>query len=81
MTLGEERAVYDFECADHAGTVATITPRSDAARDWLFANASHESLRMVGGCYVIGEPKPMLDIALGMIADGLTCPGSDRLAA
>jgi hypothetical protein len=60
---------FDFECAEAE------------AHDWMVENVpSYQLARFPNVLNTLtGEPRFMLDIALAMIADGLTCPNSDRV--
>lgn len=73
---------YDFECAD-LGTVATITPRTEEAHDWMVENVPSYTLKRFPNVLntLTGEPRFMLDIALAMIGAGLTCHNSDKVEA
>jgi hypothetical protein len=62
---------HDFECADH-GSIATITPLTEAAADWISENVEPSAI----GFPLYAEPRYSLDIALGMIDAGLTCENS-----
>lgn len=58
----------DFVSANH-GTIVTLSPLTDAARDWVAANiAPDPELSEV----VNIEPRYFLDIAYGLLEDGLT---------
>lgn len=72
---------YDFECRDHGGTVASISPLTEAAHDWMAENVPSYTLKRFHNVAntLSGEPRFMLDISLGMIADGLTCENSDKV--
>lgn len=74
---------HDFECADHGGTVATITPLTEAAHNWMTDNVPSYTLRRFPHVLntLSGEPRYILDIALAMIEDGLACHNSDRVAS
>lgn len=73
---------HDFECTD-LGTIATITPRTEQAHDWMAENVPSYTMKRFPNVLntLSGEPRFMLDIALGMIDDGLTCLNSDRVGA
>lgn len=67
---------HDFECMDH-GSIASITPLTDAAADWMRENVDPDGGDVAIGVPVMAEPRFSLDIALAMISAGLTCVGSD----
>lgn len=62
---------HDFACHDHI-SVASITPLTDSAADWLTDNVEPAEI----GVPILAEPRFSLDIALGMIEAGLTCENS-----
>lgn len=72
---------YDFTCADHGGTVSTITPQTPRAVAWMVENIEDYSTSSSTGCPAFGEPKAMLAIAEAMIDAGLSCPNGDLLSS
>lgn len=70
---------YDFACTD-LGSIASLTALSAEADDWLAYYVDPEAPTDGSNFRTIyGEPRYMLDIALGMIGDGLTCEDSDKI--
>lgn len=69
---------HDFECTD-TGEVATITPRTERAHDWLTENAPSYTLKRLPNVLntFAGDPPGILDLAFGMLAAGLTCENTD----
>ena len=59
----------DFRVTYH-GTITTITPLSDACRDWLEENVAIEPWQRFGPSIAI-EPRYVQQLAEAMIEDGL----------
>lgn len=72
-------AAFDFECLA-LGSIAQLIALTSEADEWLADNVSDEAV-IDQSPYraIIGEPRFLLDIALGMIGDGLTCEDSDKV--
>ena len=59
----------DFYANDF-GSIVTIRPSSDAARHWAAANIDYANWQ--AGDSIAIEPCCFLDIAIGILSDGLT---------
>lgn len=62
--------MIDFYFANH-GTIAMLTPLTDAAEDWVEEHLPIEPWQMFGNAIVI-EPRHAGAILQGLVADGLT---------
>jgi hypothetical protein len=60
----------DYEVSDH-GSIWTIRPISDAARDWIDENVGAEDWQWMGGALAI-EPRYAGDILFAMQEEGFT---------
>src|SRR5437879_1758708 len=72
----------DFRVAYH-GTITTITPLSDACREWLEENVEIEPWQRFGNSIAI-EPRYVQQLAEAMIEKGLIVDGeacADELCA
>jgi hypothetical protein len=65
----------DFRVTYH-GTVTTITPLSDACRDWLEDNVAIEPWQRFGTSIAI-EPRYVEQLAEAMIEEGFVMRGDD----
>ena len=59
----------DF-CVTYHGTITTITPLSDACREWLEDNVAIEPWQRFGSS-IAGGPRYVEQLAEAMIEDGL----------
>jgi hypothetical protein len=62
----------DFAIQDH-GTIALLTPQSDAAQDWAADHLPPDAQRR-GRAFAV-EPRYLAPILKGIEADGLTVGG------
>ena len=65
----------DFRVTYH-GTITTITPLSDACRDWLEDNVAIEPWQRFGTS-IATEPRYVQQLAEAMIGEGLLMEGDD----
>jgi hypothetical protein len=65
----------DFRVTYH-GTITTITPLSDACREWVEANVEIEEWQRFGPSIAI-EPRYVEQLAEAMIEEGLVMEGDD----
>lgn len=72
---------YDFTCT-HAGAVATIATNNWKTTQWIRENVPDAVGNVVGANYaaVTGEPRFMLDMALGLIEAGFTCEDHELIS-
>ena len=61
--------MQDFALVDH-GSIAMLTPRTKAAREWIANNLPDDAPRMGNGVAI--EPRYVLPILDGIDAEGLT---------
>lgn len=73
---------HDFACVDN-GTTATISTNSWPATQWIRENVPEAQGAVVGANYstIVGEPRQMLEIALGLVAAGFTCENQERITS
>ena len=67
----------DF-CVTYHGTITTITPLSDACREWLEENVEIEPWQRFGTSIAI-EPRYLDHLAEAMIEEGLVMENDDPL--
>jgi hypothetical protein len=65
----------DFRVTYH-GTITTITPLSDACREWVEENVAIEPWQRFGNAIAI-EPRYVEQLAEAMIEEGLVMEGDD----
>lgn len=62
--------MIDFTFSHDGGSIALLTPNTDAARKWLHANVGEESQYL--GISLAIEPRYCERILRGITSDGLT---------
>jgi len=72
---------YDFACTQ-AGAVATIVTNNWKTTQWIRENVPDAVGTVVGANYatVTGEPRFMLDMAMGLIRAGFTCENHEMVS-
>src|SRR5207248_667763 len=65
----------DFRVTYH-GTITTITPLSDACREWVEENVEIEPWQRFGNAIAV-EPRYVEQLAEAMIGEGLVMEGDD----
>ena len=66
-----ESEIIDVEFTNH-GTLVTILPLTQEARDWIDDNVAVEGWEWLGGA-LCADPRCAFDICQAMQVDGLTC--------
>src|SRR5438874_9978001 len=75
MPYAQSDLQADFRITYH-GTITTITPLSDACREWLEENVEIDTWQRFGNSIAI-EPRYVQQLAEAMIGDGLVIEPDD----